>query len=121
MTTPRLNEVELRAVDPEASLRVYRDMLGIPFQEHEHDGGPRHWHTAWGEGDAFLFFSLNPCEEGEETRTCLGFAVTGLDQLHEKMQREGFRVLQDIEARPWGSRTSLYESKDGNRIWLSEG
>ena len=122
MQGTRLNEVEIFAADLDRALHVYRDLIGVPLAGHTHsEGDAVHYHAAWGAGETFLFFSLYPADaDAGATRTSLGFAVTDLDALHAAMQEAGLRVVQEIEERPWGSRTALYQDDDGNRIWLSE-
>ena len=117
----RLNEVELFVADIAAAPRIYRDEIGVPLEGHRHaDGEPVHYHATWGSGADFLLFSVYEATPGQETRASIGFDVTDLDALHAKMLAAGLRVVQDIQMRPWGARTALYEDATGNRIWLSE-
>jgi uncharacterized glyoxalase superfamily protein PhnB len=67
-----------------------------------------------------MFFSLFPAGDGPTTRSSVGFAVEDIDAVDEKLKAMGLRVIQEIESRPWGSRTALYED-DCDRIWLSDG
>jgi predicted enzyme related to lactoylglutathione lyase len=117
----RLNEVELFVPDLASALRLYRDLIGVPLKGHSHaEGEAVHYHASWGTGVDFLLLSVYEASPGDENRTSLGFDVTGLDELHARVQQAGLRVVQDIQTRPWGSRTALYVDARGNRIWLSE-
>jgi predicted enzyme related to lactoylglutathione lyase len=117
----RLNEVELFVADIASALRVYRDVIGLPLEGHSHaEGEPVHYHANWGTGADFLFFSVYEASPEQQTRTSIGFDVTNLDELHIRIQEAGLRVMQDVQARAWGSRTALYADATGNRIWLSE-
>ena len=117
----RLNEVELFVTDVDAALLVYRDILGVPLQGHAHEpGDPIHFHAMFGEGESMLFFSVFPAGDEPVTRTSIGFAVDDLDATHRAVQQAGLRVINDVESRPWGTRTALYEDPAGNRLWLSQ-
>ncbi len=117
----RLNEVELFVADIASTLRLYRDVIGVPLDGHSHaEGEPVHYHASWGTGGNFLFFSVYEASPDHETRTSIGFDVTGLDELHDRVQEAGLRVVHEIQERPWGARTALYADATGNRIWLSE-
>ncbi len=117
----RLNEVELFVTDVGNALHLYRDVIGVPLEGHAHaEGDPVHYHANWGSGSEFLLFTVyEALPQHQETRTSVGFVVTGLDELHHRVQAAGLRVVQGIEDRPWG-RTALYADAAGNRIWLSE-
>ena len=117
----RLNEVEVFVPDLGSALYLYRDLIGVPLKGHRHaEAEAVHYHASWGAPADFLLFSVYEASPGDATRTSLGFDVTGLDELHARVQQAGLRVVQDIQTRPWGSRTALYADGRGNRIWLSE-
>ncbi|MGH9042651.1 MAG: VOC family protein [Acidimicrobiia bacterium] len=124
MGATKLIETELFVTEPEAAVRLYRDILGVPLEGHAHaEGDPVHHHAAWGDwaagADGFLLFSIYPAGPGEATRSSLGFAVGDLDAAHRQLEAAGVKVIRSPETMPWGP-SATYEDADGNRLSLTQ-
>ena len=89
----RLNEVELLKPDLPSSLDLYRDA----------EGEPVHYHATWGAGPDFLLFSVYAVSSEHETRTSLGFEVTGLDEPTLASSMPGFAWCRTSRRGPGAS------------------
>ena len=127
MAGPRQSLTILRCSDLEASLKFFRDGLGLPLHEGSKNAGfegdefldGRHFALSWKDG-AYLHFALYQAGKRGPTRGGeLGFNLTGLDQVHARVSGLGFRVVHPPRPEPWG-RTARYEDPDGNVISVSE-
>jgi catechol 2,3-dioxygenase-like lactoylglutathione lyase family enzyme len=108
----------------DASLRFYRDLLGIPLVEDKDHGGGDRWisgeHAAlsWHAG-AFLHFALYQ-SKGVITRDVqIGFPVDDLAAVHARLEAAGVAIIHAPRDEPWG-RTSRYRDPDGNSVSLTE-
>jgi len=121
----RLIEIELRVADVERSRRFYRDLVGVPVGDLETHGADSesHAHATWGEwsgsGPSLLMLNIYPAREGDATTAHIGFSVTDLDGVNERLRAAGVVVVRPPEARPWG-RTAVYQDPDGNTVFLTE-
>jgi catechol 2,3-dioxygenase-like lactoylglutathione lyase family enzyme len=122
----RLSVVILRASDLDASVRFYRDGLGIPLEpglnEPESDPwyGGRHQELSYREG-ANLHVSIFPARPPELPATRgveIGFHVADANGLHEQMVKFGARVLHGPRTEPWGT-TARYADPDGNIVAIT--
>ena len=122
----RLIVVILRASDLEASLRFYRDTLGIPleagFNVPETDPwyGGHHVELSYREG-AYLHFALFPARPPDLPPTSsaeLGFLVPDASSLHERLVAARVRVLHAPRNEPWGL-TARYSDPDGNIVGIT--
>ena len=122
----RLIVVILRVSDLEASLRFYRDVLGIPlepgFNTPESDPcyGGHHVELSYREG-AYLHFALFPARPPQFPPTSsaeLGFVVADAGALHEKVAASGASVLHGPRSEPWGL-TARYLDPDGNIVSIT--
>lgn len=124
MTNPRLILVVLEVESLDASVRFYRDRLGIPLvPDIDHGGNDRwisgaHAATSWHDG-AFLHFALYQ-SKGVVTRGVqIGFPVNNLDETHKRLVAEGVRVDHAPRDEPWG-KTARYVDPDGNSVSLTD-
>ncbi|RIL05380.1 MAG: hypothetical protein DCC71_10625 [Proteobacteria bacterium] len=122
----RLIVVILRASDLAASLRFYRDALGVPLEpglnEPESDPwiGGRHVELSYRDG-AYLHFALFPARPPDFPATTsaeLGFRVPDARALHERAVAAGVRVLHPPREEPWGI-TARYADPDGNVVGIT--
>lgn len=122
----RLVVIILHASDLEASVRFYRDLLGIPlepgFNDPEDDPwyGGHHAELSWREG-AYLHFSLFPARPPERPVTSaaeVGFLVEDARKLHEGIAAAGVPVLHEPRPEPWGV-TARYLDPDGNVVGIT--
>ena len=103
--------VALRVRDPEASVRFYRDALGVPL--HADEEGTHHEYS-WQE--PYFHFALFPAEPEEPG---LGFAVDDIDAAHERAVAAGATVVEPPRQQPWG-RSARYRDPDGNQVELTD-
>jgi catechol 2,3-dioxygenase-like lactoylglutathione lyase family enzyme len=124
--TNRLSVVIFRASDLKASLRFYRDGLGIPlelgFNEPESDPwyGGHHVELSYREG-AYLHFALFPARPPQfppTTSSEIGFHVSDTLALHQKMVEFGAHVVHVPRDEPWGL-TARYADPDGNIVAIT--
>ena len=122
----RLIVVILRASDLEASLRFYRDVLGVPlepgFNAPESDPwyGGHHVELSYREG-AYLHFALFPARPPQFPPTSsaeLGFIVPDAEALHERVAASGARMLHGPRSEPWGV-TARFADPDGNIVGIT--
>lgn len=120
----RLILVVLEVESLNASIRFYRDLLGIPLVMDLDHGGDDRWisgaHAAisWHDG-AFLHFALYQ-SKGVVTRGVqIGFPVDDLDTAHKRLVAEGVRVDHAPRNEPWG-KTARYVDPDGNSVSLTQ-
>lgn len=117
--TDRLVFVALRARDLDASLRFYRDTLGLLLEPSDEAGAPVHYECSWREGE-YLHFALFPAATGEAVeRAWIGFSTRHLESLHRAALATGARVVQEPTDEPWG-RTAAYLGPDGNTVAVTE-
>ena len=119
----RLNSLELHTDDVEGLARFYRDVIGVPIGPG--DDEKSHYETFWGsfggDDDDFLFFAIQPITQGVATHGAeIGFSVTDLDGVHERIVAAGAEVVEPPSPRPWG-RAATYRDPAGNLVQLTEG
>jgi predicted enzyme related to lactoylglutathione lyase len=115
----RLVFVALRVRDLEASVRFYRDAIGIPLREAGGVDEETHREYSWTDG-AYLHFALFPAaREGETRRVELTFYVDDIDAAHARAVAAGVDVASKPRDEPWG-RTAGYRDPDGNVVGLTQ-
>jgi lactoylglutathione lyase len=108
----------------DASLRFYRDMLGIPLVHDKDHGGSDRWisgdHAAhsWRDG-AFLHFALYQSKGAVTRDVQIGFPVDDLTTAHKRLKEAGVPVVHEPREEPWG-KTARYRDPDGNSVSLTE-
>jgi catechol 2,3-dioxygenase-like lactoylglutathione lyase family enzyme len=124
MTGSRLILLVLEVESLDASIRFYRDLLGIPLVSDIDHGGDDRWisgahaATSWHDG-AFLHFALYQ-SKGVVTRGVqIGFPVDDLDAAHKRLAAAGVRIEHAPRTEPWG-KTARYVDPDGNSVSLTE-
>ena len=128
MSKRRLTFVALSVLDLERSVSFYRDVLGIPLQDANHDSerqdpwyGGEHAAYTWTDG-AFIHFALYPKHEPQRpvaTAAQIGLHVPDFDSVHERVLASGARVVLEPRSEPWG-RTARYLDPDGNIVSITE-
>jgi lactoylglutathione lyase len=128
MADRRLTFVALGVSDLRRSVRFYRDVLGLPLRDADHDAelddpwyGGEHAAYSWTDG-AFLHFALYPKREPKRpvaTGAQIGFHVTDFDATHARVVASGASVVSGPRAEPWG-RTARYLDPDGNIVSITE-
>ena len=122
----RLIVVILRAADLEASLRFYRDALGVPLApgHNEPDDDPwfggHHAELSYREG-AYLHFALFPAQPPRRPATVgaeIGFLVPDAAHVHERAVAAGAHVLHAPRQEPWGL-TARFADPDGNVVGVT--
>ena len=124
MTTGRLILVVLEVENLDASIRFYREVLGVPLKPDKDHGGDDRWISAdhaaisWHDG-AFLHFALYQ-SKGVVTRGAqIGFPTDNLEAAHRRLVASGAKVDHGPREEPWG-RTARYVDPDGNSVSLTE-
>ena len=124
MSTGRINAIILEVADLGASVRFYRDLVGLALHSGADNEAPgdrwisgAHAATSWPDG-AFLHFSLYQ-SKGEVTRGAqVGFACDDLTAAHARIAA-GALVIHPPRPEPWGE-TARYADPDGNVISLTQ-
>src|SRR5260221_2151269 len=124
MAAGRLITVVVEVSDLAASVRFYRDQLGLPLHPGGDNGaGEDRWisgeHAAvsWHDG-AFLHFSLYQAKSDVTRAVQLGFPTDNLAGDHARLLAAGAPVIHLPRPEPWGP-TARYPDPDGNRVSLS--
>ena len=115
----RLVFVALRVRDLEASVRFYRDAIGIPLREAGGVDEETHREYSWTDA-AYLHFALFPATpEGDTGCVELAFYVDDIDAAHARAVAAGADVASMARDEPWG-RTAGYRDPDGNVVALTQ-
>lgn len=104
MTTGRLTFVALNVSDLQASVRFYREMLGIPLKDASHDA---ELEDPWYGGDHAAF-----------SWTDGAFIVADFDAVYARVAGEGTRVVEPPREEPWGT-TARFLDPDGNIVSIT--
>lgn len=128
MSQERLTFVALNVRDLEASLRFYRDVVGIQLHDSSHDSelddpwyGGSHAASSWTDG-AFLHFALYPHRRPNRPVTTgaqIGFHVIEFDEAYNRLVDSGAEMLQEAREEPWG-RTARFLDPDRNIVSITE-
>jgi lactoylglutathione lyase len=125
MATGRINALILEVADLAASVRFYRDLIGLALHVGADNDAPgdrwisgAHAAISWSEG-AFLHFSLYQ-SKGEVTHGAqVGFACDDLAAAHAGLVGAGAKVIHPPRPEPWGE-TARYADPDGNVVGLTQ-
>ena len=116
--------VGIQSNDLEASIRFYRDLIGIGLRPGDNDDpgdpwiGGRHAEYSWTDG-AYLHFAVFGRPTEATTLVQTGFYVQDLTGLHDRLVREGAPVIHTPRAEPWGL-TARYRDPDGNIVGITQ-
>lgn len=115
----RLVFIALRVRDLEASVRFYRDAIGIPLREAGGVDEETHREYSWTDG-AYLHFALFPATaEGQTRRAEIAFYVDDVDAAHARAVAACADVATMPREESWG-RTASYRDPDGNVVALTQ-
>jgi predicted enzyme related to lactoylglutathione lyase len=117
---PSLNLIVLRTADLDAMLMFYRE-LGLQFVQEQHGAGPVHYSCETG-GIVVEIYPTKPnnAPDGRQAgATMIGFRVTGVEQVVEKLRRLGAQILTEPQTSEWGRR-AVVQDPDGRAIELNE-
>ncbi|QUH01039.1 VOC family protein [Saccharopolyspora erythraea] len=103
----------LRPLDPERSLRFYRDVLGLAICR-EFPGG-----TVFFLGQGFLELS-GQGEQGPGPDQVLWLQVRDVRTEFKQLREQGVRVIAEPDRRPWGLDEAWIADPDGMPIVLVE-
>ena len=109
---PSISLVTVYSRDIEKSKDFY-SQLGLDFDEEKHGAGPRHYAATTGAA----VLEIYPAQ-GTVATSRIGFCVSDLDNLVERLRGTGTRIVRDPTVSPWGRR-AVIEDPDGNKIELS--
>src|SRR5260370_2504630 len=121
--------------DPDASLKFYRDTLGLEVGNEVEYGGMR-WITVGPADQPGMSINLFPPAAypgitDDERRTIVEMmakgsyariilATTDLDGTFERLQASGAEVVQEPTAQPYGIRDCAFRDPAGNEIRINE-
>jgi predicted enzyme related to lactoylglutathione lyase len=107
----RINVVYLYVRDMERSLRVYRDLLGIPLE------GDENWQEATIGGTRFALHLAHEAVADISAGTVhVNLEVADVDEAAERLRSEGVTVGEPMRD-DWGSALEVVDP-DGYRIYL---
>ena len=115
--TGRLSFVGLAVRDLDASIRFYRDVLGLAVRDGAGEQpfcwlGGRYGVVEAGEAVLALF----PAVDEEATlRVTIGFDIPDLDAAHDRALAAGVSVFDPLRETRWGRR-AMYHDPDGHVV-----
>jgi len=112
-----INLVVIKTNQPESLVSFY-EQIGFTFNNHRHGNGPLHFAA---ELQNFVF-EIYPLPNGINTpdnTTRLGFTISNLDTVLEKLKMHGARVNKEPMITEWGYQ-AVVEDPDGRKIELKE-
>jgi catechol 2,3-dioxygenase-like lactoylglutathione lyase family enzyme len=116
-----LSGIILVSHEPERLVGFYRDVLGVPLVEEQHDDTELHWACELGD----IHFAIHPAADypGEPTATGsvkIAFMVFELDRLVSWLAGNGVELCYPPEGFGAGSRITAVRDPDGNLVELTE-
>jgi predicted enzyme related to lactoylglutathione lyase len=115
----RLVFVALRVRDLEASVRFYRDAIGIPLREAGGIDEETHREYSWTDGSYLHVALFRATLEVKTHRVELAFYVDDVDAAHARAVAAGADVASTPRDQSWG-RTACYHDPDGNVVGLTQ-
>jgi predicted enzyme related to lactoylglutathione lyase len=110
----------IRAKDPAALARWYREAFGIPTYPPEADDPPQSWWQAAGP-TVWSAFAMDTDYLGRpDQQSMVNFRVRDLDAMREQLRAAGAVVLEQTEAMEGLGRFGWIEDPEGNRVELWE-
>jgi predicted enzyme related to lactoylglutathione lyase len=116
MTSPQMNLVVIRSKDLDQARKFY-EQIGLTFQQHAHGSGPKHLAC---EVSSFVF-EIYPFVSGQPSTESarIGFAVSNVDELIERLSAGGVTIHQQPKDSPWGRR-AVVRDFDNHLVELTE-
>ncbi|MHA7172642.1 VOC family protein [Arthrobacter monumenti] len=119
------SRILLRAEDPQASQRFFRDVLGLAV--YREFGSPEHPGMVFFLGNGFLEVSGHPESGGGggggargATGTVLWLQVRDIEAEHERLRKAGATITREPRQEPWGLVEMWLDGPDGVRIVVVE-
>ncbi len=113
----QLNLLVIKTKQIHELAEFYTD-LGLDFEYHQHEQGIFHYSTEQN-GMVFEIYPLPKAITEADRSTRLGFEVTDLDQLLDKLKAKGVKIVSEPAERA-GQRVAVVEDLDGRKIELCE-
>ncbi|MCB0318770.1 MAG: VOC family protein [Bdellovibrionales bacterium] len=115
-TAPKINLLVIKVRNLEDSVAFYK-LLGIEFEEHKHDNGPKHYAAIIND----FVFEIYPAQEGSLTENTvrIGFCTENIEVTRDLLKEQAVEFLHDIEKKPWGTCLVVLDP-DKNRIQISK-
>ncbi|MCM3109575.1 VOC family protein [Lederbergia lenta] len=110
-----LNLLVIYSHHPEKSVSFYKN-LGLEFNLEKHGNGPEHYACELGN----LVFEIYPSlGETVDRAMRIGFNITNLDEVIEKIRSINGLIITEPTINPWGSR-AVIQDPDGHKVELIE-
>ena len=116
-----LSGIILVSAEPSRLVEFYRDVLGVPLAEEQHDESELHWACELGD----VHFAIHPAADypGEPTgvgSVKIAFLVFELDRLVAWLDEKGVELDYPPAEFGAGSRITAVRDPDGNLVELTE-
>ena len=115
MTSPNLKLLVIKTLRMQ-ELRRFYETLGCEFVEEQHGRGPLHLAAEIGEA-VFEIYPLPNKTSPVDTTTRLGFDVTDLDGVVDKLKTEHSEIVTAAKETAWGKR-AVVRDPDGRSVEL---
>ena len=114
MTVKKIDAVLLDSSRAEDLVKFYRDRLGVPLEEEQHDS-ERHW----GCMVAGVHFAVHQKDglTGAPRNMALSFEVDDVDAAVGRLRKAGVAIDLEPHDRPYG-RLAAVKDPDGNVVYL---
>lgn len=113
----KLNLLVIRSDQPEQVAHFY-EHLGLTFEYHRHGKGPLHYSSVC-EDMVFEIYPLLKRQTEADISIRLGFHVSHLDALLEKLKAQDIAIIQEPQRSEWGYQ-AIVKDPDGRKIELTE-
>lgn len=111
----RCNLLVIRSKEIERAATFY-EVLGMQFAKHQHGNGPEHL-AAESPAQTFEIYPLAD-DSLPTTETRIGFVVTAIDEVFEKLLQAGGKKVSPPQQSPWGRR-AVVRDPDGHRVEIT--
>jgi lactoylglutathione lyase len=116
MPSIQLNLVVIRSQNIKQSAIFYQN-LGLSFEKQQHGNGLEHFASEV----SGITFEIYPCTPKTlpTTATRLGFRVSSVDAIIDKLQKHGASIISPAEDSDWGRR-AIVADPDGHQVELTQ-
>jgi catechol 2,3-dioxygenase-like lactoylglutathione lyase family enzyme len=97
----------------DASVRFYRDVLGLELEEEWHDAGHGATFTAGGPARVELLDLPDEPRPAPDDATFIGIQLADIDAVHGRAVAEGVEIVREPADRPWGGRGFVMRDPNG--------